>query len=238
MIRVVAFAGLMLVLVSCGEKMASPPGKLRGQVRLEGKRPMMKSVSMDAEEACAKMHAAPVMDGTAVISETGGVKNVFVYVKRGLEGKSYAPPTETVVIEQKGCQFGPRVLGVRKMQTIAVKNLDPVTHNIHPMPKNNRDWNQSQAPGAEDLKRRFGFPEVMIPVKCNVHAWMRAYVAVMEHPFFAVTDAAGGFQIPDLPPGEYEIAAWHEQFGDLTRRVRVEPGAAVEVPLSFVSNLP
>jgi plastocyanin len=236
--RIAGLALAALALAGCGEPPKIAGGQVSGRVRFEGQRPAMRTISMEAEEACAKMQAEPVEDGAARISAEGGVANVFVYVKRGLEGKSYAPPTETVVIEQKGCQFGPRVVGVRKMQTIAVKNLDPVTHNIHPMPKNNRDWNQSQAPGAEDLKRRFGFPEVMIPVKCNVHAWMRAYIAVMEHPFFAVTNEQGEFRLKDVPPGEYEIAAWHEQFGEKTQKVRVEAGGAVELPLSFVSNLP
>lgn len=236
--KILLFA-LLLFLAACGgPPPPQPTATVEGLIRFDGPRPTMPTISMEAEEACTKLHATPVLDSSALVNADGGLANVFVYVKSGLEKHSFAPPLETVTIEQKGCQFIPRVIGVRKGQTIAVKNSDPVTHNIHPMPKNNRDWNQSQAPGAEDLKRRFGFPEVMIPVKCNVHAWMRSYIAVLEHPFFAVTGLDGRYRFTGLPPGEYVVAAWHEKFGERTQKITVAPGATINLPLSFVPNLP
>ena len=128
------------------------------------------------------------------------------------------------MLEQRGCQFIPRVLAIRTGQVLAVKNSDPVSHNVHPMPKNNRDWNQQQPPKAEDLKRKFGFAEVMIPVKCNVHSWMRSYIGVLDHPYFAVTDKDGGFSLKGLPPGKYTVAAWHEKLGEQTSEVTVAKG--------------
>lgn len=228
----------LLLLAACGGP--EKPATITGRVRMEGTAPAPgQPISMDAEAACAALHPTPAVDESAIIGAgIGSVANVFVYIKSGLEGKTFPPPTEAVVIEQKGCLFGPRVLGVVKGQFIAVKNSDPVTHNIHPMPKNNRDWNQSQAPGAEDLKRRFGFAEVMIPVKCNVHAWMRAYLGVLDHPYFAVTGRDGQFRIPNLPPGQYTIAAWHERFGEITRPLTVAPGSTPVLDLAFVSDLP
>lgn len=227
---------LLLVLAACAP---DQPANLSGRVTLNGAPPAPGApISMDAEAACAAMHPTPAPDESAVVAADGSVANVFVYIKSGLEGKTFPPPTTAVAIEQKGCLFGPRVLGVMKGQFITVKNSDPVTHNIHPMPKNNRDWNQSQAPGAEDLKRRFGFAEVMIPVKCNVHAWMRSYIGVLDHPFFAVTGRDGRFTIPNLPPGQYTIAAWHERFGEITRPLTVTSGSALVLDLAFVSDLP
>ena len=95
------------------------------------------------------------------------------------------------MLDQKGCQFAPRVLAVRTRQTIKVTNSDPVTHNVHPVAKNNREWNQSQAPGDPPIERRFGYPEVLIRVKCNVHNWMRSWIAVMDHPYYAITKPDG-----------------------------------------------
>jgi hypothetical protein len=121
-------------------------------------------------------------------------------------------------------------MALRTGQTIAVRNSDPVTHNVHPMPRNNRDWNQSQASGAPDLKRKFTVPEVMIPVKCNVHAWMKGYIAVLDHPYFAISAKDGEFSLKGLPPGQYTIAAWHESFGEKAEQVTLP----LSKPLEFV----
>lgn len=208
-------------------------GAVRGSARFAGQRPAPQRISMDAEEACEKLHPSPVFDERVRVAMSGGLANVFVYVKAGLEGKTFAPAEEAVVLEQRGCRFVPRVVALRVGQTLAVRNSDPVSHNIHPMPKNNRDWNQQQAPGAPDLRRRFGYPEVMIPVKCNVHAWMRSYVAVLEHPFFAITNDQGEFALPPLPPGHYTVAAWHEAFGEVEQRITVRPGEAQPLTFTF-----
>jgi hypothetical protein len=117
------------------------------------------------------------------------------------------------------------VLSLRTGQTLAIRNSDPVSHNVHPMPKNNRDWNQQQPPGSPDLQRRFGFAEFVIPVKCNVHAWMRSYLAVAAHPFVTVTDASGSYSWTGLPPGRYTIAVWHEAGGESEREVTVAASA-------------
>ena len=240
-------AALALLLTACSQpkqekKAEQPPAyfkadpataaSVKGTVRFTGKVPPAKRISMDAEKACQDLHQTPVMEQTVLAGKDGALANAFVYVKTGLEGKVFEPVQEAVVLEQRGCQFIPRVMAVRTRQTIRIRNSDPVSHNIHPMPKNNRDWNQQQAPQAEDLQRRFGFPEVIIPVKCNIHAWMKSYVAVLDHPFFAVTDATGTFSFAGLPPGDYTIAAWHENFGEITQAVTLaasESGTATLV---------
>jgi plastocyanin len=224
------FALAALLLAGCAPK---PPAELSGIVRFTGEVPPGRRISMGAEEDCEKLHSSPVVEQTVSVSEGGALANAVVYIKRGLEGKKFPPPEQAVVLDQKGCLFTPRVIALQTGQTFAVRNSDPVSHNIHPMPKNNRDWNQQQPPGAPDLRRRFGFAEVVIPVKCNVHAWMRAYIAVVDHPFFAVTPAGGRFAWTQVPPGEYELAVWHETLGEKTRKVTLAPGAREAITIAF-----
>lgn len=141
-------------------------------------------------------HQSAVLDEAVAVRGEGKERvlaNAFVYIKQGLEDKSFEPPTESVTIDQNGCWFSPRVLGIRVGQTFKVTNSDPLTHNIHPLPEINRDWNQSQSPGDQPLTRRFTQPEVMVRVKCNIHSWMHAWVGVVAHPYFAVTGADGAF---------------------------------------------
>ncbi len=251
--RVALFAALLL-LAACGapgpdakkaEKKAvveffkvdaATAGKVTGRVVFTGKAPAPKRISMDAEEDCAALHKTPVFEDKVILAKDGSLANAFVYIKTGLEGKTFPPTDTAVVIEQKGCQFVPRVVALRTLQTLTVKNADPVSHNIHPMPKNNRDWNQQQPPGAADLQRRFAYPEVMIPVKCNVHNWMRAWVAVLPHPYHAITARDGVFTIDNLPPGKYTVAVWHEAFGELTQDIQLDSKGASELSFRFTPS--
>ncbi len=207
--------------------------QVRGTVRFLGKKPARKRISMDSEEACEKMHKAPVFDASLITAKDNALVNAFVYIKEGLEGMNFEASKMAVVIDQRGCQFVPRVVGLRSGQTLTVKNSDPVSHSIHPQPKNNREWNQQQAPEAPDLERRFAYPEVVIPVKCNIHAWMRSYIGVVEHPFFAVTDETGTFEWDGVPPGEYTVAAWHEKAGETTQKVTLGPNASATLAFTF-----
>jgi plastocyanin len=211
-----------------------PPGGAKGVIRFTGAVPPGKVLTMDAEEACQKLHAQPPEEKLIITGAKGTLANAFVYIKAGLPaGAKYPAPTQTVALEQKGCQFLPRVLAVRAGQVLTVKNADPVSHNIHPMPKNNYDWNQQQPPGAEDLRRKFARAEVMIPVKCNVHAWMRSYIAVMEHPFHAVTGSDGSFAFNGLPPGAYVLGVWHETLGEREEKLLVKSGETAEAAIAY-----
>ncbi len=212
---------------------------LAGKVSYAGKRPAQAAISMDAEASCQGLHKGKrVYDESIVLGKDGAVANVFIYVQAGLEGKKFEPAKEAVHLDQRGCLFAPRVVGVRAGQTIAVKNSDPVSHNIHPMPKDNRDWNEQQSPQSPDLERHFARMEVMIPVKCNIHNWMRSYIGVVEHPYFAVTGPDGKFEIKDLPPGTYTIAAWHEKFGEITQQVTLEKSASRGVSFEYTEIKP
>jgi hypothetical protein len=115
------------------------------------------------------------------------------------------------------------VLGIQTNQTLEVINSDPVTHNIHPMAEINREWNHSQGPGDDPLHRRFIKPEVMIKVKCNIHSWMRAFIGVVDSPYFAVSKDDGTFEIGNLPPGTYTVAVWQENLGTQEQQITVSP---------------
>ena len=243
-LRAALFAGLALLAACSGTKSESAPapaffqvdpttaGTITGKVEFVGKPSQHKTVAMDSDPQCAKLHARPLSDD-AIAVNNNALANVFVYIKQGLEGKTFALPTDPVVIDQKGCWFGPRVLGVQVGQTLKVTNSDPVTHNIHPLAQVNREWNQSQEPGAEALTRKFTQPEVMIRVKCNIHGWMHAWVGVIAHPYFAVTGTDGTFQLRNVPPGNYVIETWQEELGKQEQQITLAPSGKSELVFKY-----
>jgi hypothetical protein len=208
-------------------------GIVTGRALYAGKKPARKKVDMDEDPACVKLHGSSVFDDIIQVNDNGTLANVFVYLKQGLEDKKFEPPTSPVVIDQKGCWFMPRVLGIQVGQVFQVTNSDPLTHNIHPLAQVNRDWNQSQAPGAAPLTRRFTQPEVMVRVKCNIHSWMHAWIGAVPHPYFAVTGADGSFQLRDVPPGAYTIEAWQEELGRQEQRVVLGPSEKSDISFNF-----
>ncbi|MBL8203217.1 MAG: hypothetical protein JNM09_03245 [Blastocatellia bacterium] len=212
---------------------AATAGTITGRVEFAGKKPPRKTVAMESDPQCAKLHSSAVADEVLAVNSNGTLANVFVYIKQGLEDKKFASPADPVVIDQKGCWFGPRVLGVQVGQTLKVTNSDPVTHNIHPLAQVNREWNQSQEPGAEALTRKFSQPEVMIRVKCNIHGWMHAWVGVVAHPYFAVTGADGTFQLRNVPPGNYTIETWQEELGRQEQQITLAPSGKSELIFKY-----
>jgi plastocyanin len=208
-------------------------GTVSGQIHFKGKRPAPKAIDMSEEPACVEAHHGKAYDESLVVGKGGGLANAFVYIKSGLEGKTFAVPGEPVVIDQKGCWFHPRVMGIQAGQSLQVINSDPVTHNIHPMAEVNREWNHSQGMGDPPITRRFVKPEIMIPVKCNIHSWMHAYVGVLNHPYFAVSAEDGKFVIKDLPPGSYTLGVWQEKLGTQEQQITVPPRGAVEANFTF-----
>jgi plastocyanin len=201
---------------------------IQGKVSFAGKPAAPRKINMDEDTECLRLNPGGLHDESLLVNRDGTLRNVLVYVKSGLEGKSFESPSEPVVLNQQGCRFDPRVFGIQTGQPFQATNSDPITHNVHPLAKVNREWNQSQAPGDPPLQRRFAKPEI-IRIKCNIHFWMRSWVAVMDHPYFAVTGSDGSFEIPNLPPGDYVIEAWHETAGTEERKIHLEPSGKSEL---------
>ena len=247
-LALLAFAALAL-LVSCSKNKGtseetntaatgatavdkSQVGTVEGTVNFSGTKPTPKKIDMSQDPVCAKKGENSV---ETIAGNAGGLQNVFVYVKDGFSGAAEAPTTN-VTIDQEGCRYHPHVLGVMAGQTIEIKNSDNTTHNIHPTPASdsgNREWNESQAPGSAPLEKNFGRPEIMLPVKCNQHPWMKMYINVAKNPSFAVSDADGKFTIKDLPPGDYTLAAVHESLGEQTQKVHLDPKGSQTVTFTF-----
>jgi plastocyanin len=208
-------------------------GSVNGQIHFKGHRPAPKPIDMSEEPACVEAHKGKAYDESLVVDRKGDLANVFVYIKSGLEGKTFAVPADPVVIDQKGCWFHPRVMGIQTGQTLKVINSDEVTHNIHPMAEVNREWNHSQGAGDPPIARKFLKPEIMIPVKCNIHSWMHAYIGVLDHPYFAVTGEDGKFTLRNLPPGTYTLGVWQEKLGTQEQQITVPAHGNAEANFTF-----
>jgi plastocyanin len=175
---------------------------------LKGAPPVMRPIKFDADPECSAMHTEKVPEET-VVAKDGKLKNVIAHVSKGQEKWTYTTPKEAVLIDQKGCQYQPHVLTLMAGQPLTIKTSDALTHNIHAKPANNDEFNHSQLKGAADMTEKFAKPELAVPISCDIHGWMKAWAGVFDHPFHGVTGEDGTVKIK-LPPGEYEISAWHE----------------------------
>jgi plastocyanin len=211
---------------------ADAPASLAGVVKFEGAAPKPARIDMSADPNCAKAHQTPATTEEIVVGGDSGLANVVVYISEGLATRSFEAPQQPVVFEQKGCQYKPHVLAMQANQKLDVVNSDETTHNIHPSPNNNREWNMTQPHGVP-LEQTFAREEIAIPVKCNIHPWMRGYIAVFKHPYFAVTDKNGSFNLKELPPGTYTITAWQEKLGVKTQKVTVGAGESKTLDFTF-----
>jgi hypothetical protein len=205
---------------------------LTGKITLQGPAPKNTPIKMDADAVCKSQHPTEALSENYIVGPGGELANVFVYVKSGVRG-SYPVPADTVVFDQKGCEYYPHVFGMRVNQPLAIVNSDPTLHNVHPQPKNSPGFNVGMPTKGMRVTKTFTAPEVMVKIKCDVHSWMNAYAGVVDNPFFAVTGKDGNFSIGPLPPGTYEIEAWHEKLGTMTQTVTVADNETKSVPFSF-----
>jgi plastocyanin len=211
----------------------STAGTIVGGVTLKGLPAKMKPLDMTADPGCPTGQQS----AEVVVANRGKLANVFVYVKEGLPQGNFAVPSEPVVLDQKGCRYSPHMLGIMSGQPLKVTNTDTADHNIHDMPSKNQAFNESQMPTDKPITKTFATPEMMIPVQCNQHPWMRAYINVMSNPYFAVSAADGSYEIKNLPPGEYTIAAVHEKFGEQTMKVKVGPKESAKAAFVFSAGV-
>jgi len=242
-IAAILFTLTVALGVSCGKDETATPagpvwkpagneGNITGVISFTGAVPSPSKLDMSNDSNCAGEN---FLDD--VVVNDGKLQNVFVYVKSGAPQAVFETPTAEVTLDQKGCKYVPRVLGIQTGQPLKVVNSDTTNHNIHPVPRVNREWNESQLAGQGPITRKFSKPEAMIPVKCNQHSWMLAYIAVLAHPFYAISDSSGAFTIKGLPPGEYEIEAWHERYGAKTAKIKVAEKTDAKADFTFEASV-
>ncbi|HBB40522.1 MAG: hypothetical protein COW73_08180 [Nitrospirae bacterium CG18_big_fil_WC_8_21_14_2_50_70_55] len=206
---------------------ASPAsgGDLSGKITYKGTPPAASMLDTKSDPVCLKAHGT-IPSEEVVVGAGGGLQNVFIYVKEGLAGQKFEPTANAATLDQQGCQYRPHVLGVMAGQKIDILNSDETLHNVHPVPKDNREWNLAMPFKGQKVTKKFSKPEIGIHVTCNVHGWMSNYICVVDNPFFAVSGNDGTFTIAGLPDGDYTLAAWHEKFGEKTAKVTVKGATA------------
>jgi hypothetical protein len=220
---------------------SGPTGTVTGVISYNGTPPAPKKIDTTADPVCGQKNPNLMTDDSII--KDGKVANTFVYIKEGtVEGGkkigdySWATPTSEVQLDQNGCHYAPHVLGVMVNQKLKITNSDATQHNIHPTPKLNPEWNQTQANGAPPIEKAFSRAEVLIPVKCNQHPWMKAYIGVMKTPLFAVSSDTGAFEIKGVPPGTYTVVAWREGGAngeEKTMQVTVPANGSAKADFSF-----
>ncbi len=245
--RVVLAAALAFLFAAagCGNGVGNEPlappvdpataATITGTVTFAGTPPALRPIDMSAAPACVKANPTPVVPPELVTGANGGLANVVVYVKSGLGHYRYPAPQTPVILDQKNCMYTPHVLALMVDQPFEVANSDPTMHNVHVMTRHNRQWSSSQPVASAPLKSTFERPEFAIPVLCNIHPWMRAYVFAFDQPYFAITSTDGAFAIKNLPPGTYTIEAWHEQHQTLDWTVTLAPKESKSISFTFHS---
>ena len=212
---------------------ATPAGTVVGKITYEGRAPRPRVVRMGADPLCMPEAKGGTLSEVLVVGPGNGLQNAFVYVKDGLGSRTFPAPKTPVVLDQQGCKYSPHVIGIQVGQPLEVRNSDGTLHNVHAVPKVNREFNFGQPTKGMKSNRTFDKVEVMVPFRCDVHGWMNAYAGVVAHPFFAVSKPDGSFEIKGLPPGTFTIEAWHEQLGTQTQSVVIDGKTPAMVSLSF-----
>jgi hypothetical protein len=216
-----------------GAAPAAGNASISGKITFDGTVPPAEKVKLSADPKCAEMHKEG-MEKQPIMVKDGGLANVFVYVKSGLPaGASYPAPTEPATIDQHGCNYTPHIVAMQTGQPLKIKNSDDTLHNIHPRPTVNAEFNIGQPRKGMESTKTFDKKEVMFPVGCDVHPWMRAYISVLDNPFYAVSKEDGTFEIKGLPPGDYEIEAYHEKLKTQSQKVSVKAGDSAKVDFAF-----
>lgn len=216
---------------AAGGAAAKGSASIGGKISFAGTAPAPEKIKVSADPYCQKEHKDG-LERKVVDVKDGGLKDVFVYVKSGVTG-TYPPPTDPVELDQSGCMYKPHIVALQVGQPLKIKNNDETLHNIHPRPVVNAEFNIGQPRKGMESTKTFDKKEVMIPVGCDVHPWMRSYISVLDHPFFAVTDEDGKYEIKGLPAGEYEVEAVHEKLKSQTGKITVKDGEKATLDLSY-----
>jgi plastocyanin len=241
-------AALILAACSSSSPTSAPPAstaapdpatlaRVSGTVVVDGTVPPPRLIRLDGDPKCVALaNGAERRAEDVLVGDGNTLQNVFVYVKDGLPLRMYPLPAEPVVLDQQQCRYVPRVVGVQVGQQVIIKNSDPLLHNVRAEGAINEPFDVGTPVQGVEIARTFVTREVMVPFKCNVHAWMNAYVGVLEHPYFSVTDQSGRFSLPPLPAGTYTIEIWHEKFGTQTQQVTVSGNDTKDLTFTYKAS--
>ena len=222
---------LTLLFISAAAAMAAD---ISGIIKLDGPQPKRPPLPLTPESRKLYEGRPYPRDEVEMVNEKREIQNVFVYIQKGLPaGKTYPSPKKPALLDQQRSMFRPRVQGLFVGQDFAMRNSDPIIHNVRSLSQENRPFNIAQPAGTPDRLKRFSDKEGPIELRCDFHRWMRAYIFVMEHPFCAITDPQGRFHIKNLPPGEYTLATWHESFGKNKQIIKVGVDGLNSVTFAF-----
>ena len=208
--------------------------EISGVIKLDGPQPKRPPLQLTPESRKLYEGQPYPRDEVELVSAKGEIKNVFVYIRKGLSpDKTYPVPKKAALLDQQRSMFRPRIQGLFVGQDFAMRNSDPIIHNVRSLSQENRPFNIAQPAGTPDRVKRFSDKEGPIELRCDYHPWMRAYLFVMEHPFFAVTNARGQFRIENLPTGEYTLATWHESLGENKKVIKVDSEALRDIEFTY-----
>ena len=206
----------------------SSGGSISGTVKFAGTTPEPKPIEVTKDaDVCAK---TPKFEESLVVGEGNGLKNVVISITSISSGKEFG---EAMALDQKECLYTPHITLTQVGAELAILNNDGILHNIHSYSEANPAFNQAQPKFRKKLKKTFEQPEI-VRVECDAHGWMKGWIVVMEHPYYAVSDGSGAFTLSDVPAGEYELKFWHETLGEAMQNVTVEAGgeASISVEMS------
>lgn len=239
----------LLLLAGCGGSSQNAPvasaslpeahvdpataGTISGKVAFTGPAPVMPAIDMSSNPNCEREHKHPEKAEVVVVNSNKTLRNVFIWIKDGLPASHWTPPAEAAKLDQRGCVYEPHVLGIMEGQQLEILNDDPINHDVHAESHINPPWNESQAPRAEHKFKTFNSEEVLFPVTCNVHPWMRSYIGVSPHPFFAVTGDDGSFTLKGVPPGTYTVEAVHEKYGKKEAKLTLAPSGTAMLDFTY-----
>jgi plastocyanin len=208
-------------------------GSIEGTVKYDGPVPQPKLIHMDADPVCYTINKGNTRSLALVLGDNNGLGNVFIYIKNGLNKNDYPPAAQDAVITQAGCNYSPHVIGVMAGQKVKILNPDGTLHNVHAICRINPEFNAAMPDFRKEMEVTFHKPEFMFPIRCDVHPWMQAWMAVVAHPFFAVTGPNGKFEINNVPDGTYVVEAWHEKLGTKTATVTIKDNSAQKIDFTF-----